>query len=74
MRDVEDAYLVLEGCVTVGWVGDDGKVVEAKLGPLDVVKTPAGRPHYFRNDDFSDATVFLVVGDSGKETVVYEAA
>ena len=39
-----------------------------------MVKTPAGRPHYFRNDDFSDATVFLVVGDSGKETVVYEAA
>ena len=74
VRDVEDAYLVLEGCVTVGWVGDDGKVVESKLGPLDVVKTPAGRPHYFRNDDFSDATVFLVVGDSGKETIVYEAA
>lgn len=74
VRDVEDAYLVLEGVVTVGWVGEDGQVVESQLGPRDVVKTPAGRPHYFRNDDMTDATLFLVVGDAGRETVTYEAA
>ncbi|UFN49694.1 cupin domain-containing protein [Roseomonas sp. OT10] len=74
VRPVEDAYLVTEGVVTVGWLGDDGEAVEAKLGPLDVVKTPAGRPHWFRNDDMADAQMFLVVGEPGKETVRFEKA
>ncbi|MFT8242934.1 cupin [Roseomonas sp. BN140053] len=73
-RPVEDAFLVIEGVVTVGWEGDDGEVVEAKLGPLDVVKTPAGRRHWFRNDDMSDAQMFMVVGEPGAETVQFEAA
>lgn len=73
VRDVEDAFLVLEGVVTVGWE-QDGELVETRVGPLDVVKTPAGRPHYFRNDDMSDAQMFMIVGAPGGETVVFERA
>lgn len=72
-RDVEDAFFVLEGALTVGWE-ENGKSVEVELGPRDLVKTPAGRPHWIRNDSAGPATVWHVIGTAEKDGVVYEAA
>lgn len=72
-RDVEDAYLVIEGVVTVGWEVN-GRVVEERLGPKDVIFNPAGRLHYFRNDGFTDAQFMMVVGTPQKENVAFKAA
>jgi len=73
VRDVEDAFLVLEGSLTVGWE-ENGKAVEVELGPRDLLKTPAGQPHWFRNNNAAAATVWYIVGDAKPETVVYEKA
>jgi len=73
VRDVEDAFLVLEGSLVVGWE-EDGEQVETELGPRDLVKTPAGRKHWFRNDGAGAATVWYVVGSAAPETVKFEAA
>ncbi|AKO99915.1 MAG: cupin domain-containing protein [Marinovum algicola] len=73
VRDVEDAFLVLEGSLTVGWE-DNGETVEVELGPRDLVKTPAGRKHWIRNDGAGAATVWHVIGSSKGDDVVYEAA
>jgi mannose-6-phosphate isomerase-like protein (cupin superfamily) len=72
-RDVEDAYFVLEGVVTVGWE-EEGRVVEERLGPKDLIFNPAGRRHYFRNDGFGDAQFMMVVGTAAREDVVFAAA
>jgi mannose-6-phosphate isomerase-like protein (cupin superfamily) len=58
---VEDAYFVLEGCVTVGWE-EAGHTVEQRLRPKDFVFNPAGRVHYFRNDGVADAEFTLLAG------------
>ena len=72
-RDVEDAFLVLEGSLIVGWE-EDGETVEIELGPRDLVKTPAGRKHWFRNNGAGHATVWYVVGSAEPETVKFEKA
>lgn len=72
-RSVEDAYLVLEGCITVGWE-QDGKVVEQRLGPRDLIFNPAGQLHCFKNDGFSDAQFMMVVGTPQPENVQFRAA
>lgn len=72
-RPVEDAYLVLEGCITVGWE-ENGRVVEQRLGPKDLVFNPAGQPHYFRNDGFTDAQFMMIVGTPEPEDVQFRAA
>jgi mannose-6-phosphate isomerase-like protein (cupin superfamily)/quercetin dioxygenase-like cupin family protein len=73
VRDVEDAYFVLEGSLVVGWE-ENGQRVEIELGPRDLVKTPAGRGHWFRNNSAAPATVWSVIGTAEHDTVVYEAA
>jgi mannose-6-phosphate isomerase-like protein (cupin superfamily) len=72
-RPVEDAYFVLEGCITVGWE-DSGQRVEERLGPKDVIFNPAGRVHHFRNDGVADAEFMLLVGASRAEDVRFQAA
>ena len=72
-RLVEDAYFVLEGCITVGWE-ESGHTVEERLGPKDVILTPAGRVHYFRNDGVADAEFMLLVGTARAEDVRFQAA
>lgn len=72
-RPVEDAFLVLEGSLTVGW-DENGETVEVELGPRDLVKTPAGRAHWVRNDGAGAATVWHVIGQSSDDGVVYRAA
>jgi len=73
VRPVEDALMVLEGALIVGWE-ENGEIVETELGPRDLVKTPAGRKHWFRNNSAAPATVWTVIGQSGDDGVKYEAA
>lgn len=72
-RDVEDAYYVLEGTVTVGWECD-GRIVEERLGQWDVVFNPAGRLHHFRNDGLQDAQFMMAVGTAKAEDVPFKSA
>lgn len=71
-RDVEDAFLVLEGALTVGWE-ENGRSVEMELGPRDLVLNPAGRRHWFRNAGYGPCTVWSVIGTEQPEDVVFTA-
>ena len=72
-RSVEEAYLVLEGCVTVGWDGPHG-TVEERLGPRDVILNLPGQLRHFRNDGVADAEFMLLVGTSQPEDVGFQPA
>lgn len=72
-RGVEEAYLVLEGCITVGWE-ENGKVVEQRLGPRDLVLNPAGQRHCFKNDGVGDAQFMMIVGTPEPENMPFRAA
>jgi len=72
-RPVEDAYFVMEGCVTVGWA-EAGHITEVGLGPKDAIFNPAGRVHYFRNDGAADVTFMMLVGTAEAEDVRFQAA
>ena len=73
VRDVEDAFFVLEGSLTVGWEDERGGTAEVELGPRDLVLNPAGRPHWFRNAGVGPAVVWTVIGTAGPETVRFQA-
>jgi mannose-6-phosphate isomerase-like protein (cupin superfamily) len=73
VRPVEDAFLVLEGSLIVGWE-ENGETVEVELGPRDLVRTPARRAHWVRNPSAGVATVWHVIGASEEDGVVYQAA
>ncbi len=73
VRDIEDALLVLEGSLTVGWE-QDGQRVEAELGPRDLVLNPAGRRHWFRNNSVGPCRAWVVIGTAEPETVRFEPA
>jgi mannose-6-phosphate isomerase-like protein (cupin superfamily) len=70
-RPVEDAFFVLEGCVTIGWE-QDGRAVEERLGPKDAIFNPAGQVHYFHNDGVADAEFMMLVGASEAEEVSFQ--
>ncbi len=72
-RAEEDALLVLEGGLTVGWE-DGGERVETELGPRDLVLNPAGRPHWFRNNSAGPCVVWSVIGTAEAERVRFERA
>lgn len=72
-RDVEDAFLVLEGDLVVGWE-ENGETVELELGPRDLVLNPAGRRHWFRNAGAGHCTVWTIVGTDQAETVEFVRA
>jgi hypothetical protein len=71
-RLVEDAYLVLEGCLTVGWGAGDA--AEERLGPKDAILNPAGQLRYFRNDGVADAEFMMLVGAPQPEDVQFQPA
>ncbi|MEO0361068.1 MAG: cupin [Pseudomonadota bacterium] len=73
-RGVEDAVMCLEGALEIGWVDADGTEAVVELGPRDLVRTPAGQAHFLRNPGAGAATAWVVVGQSGAETVTFEAA
>ena len=70
-RPVEDAYLVLEGCITVGWEEREG-AVEERLGPKDAIFNPAERIHWFRNDGVTDAEFMMLVGTAQAEDASFQ--
>jgi mannose-6-phosphate isomerase-like protein (cupin superfamily) len=70
-RPVEDAFFVLEGCITAGWE-ERGGAVEERLGPKDTIFNPAGRVHYFRNDGVADADFIMLVGTPKAEDVSFQ--
>jgi oxalate decarboxylase/phosphoglucose isomerase-like protein (cupin superfamily) len=72
-RDVEEAYFVLEGVITAGWE-DNGTKVEQRLGPRDLILTPPGQVHYWRNDGVTDAQFMMIVGTPKPEDVKFKAA
>jgi len=72
VREVEDAFLVIEGSLTVGWE-ENGQKVERELGPRDLVLNPAGRQHWFRNNAAGPCVVWSVIGEPKPETVIFEA-
>ena len=72
-RDVEEAYLVLEGCVTASWQ-EGGRTVEQQLGPRDLILNPPGQPRSFRNNGFTDAQFMMVVGTPERENVKFQPA
>ena len=72
-RDVEEAYFVLEGVITAGWE-ENGRVVEQRLGPRDLMLNPPGQIRYFRNEGVSDAQFMMIVGTPKPEDVKFKAA
>jgi mannose-6-phosphate isomerase-like protein (cupin superfamily) len=73
VRAVEDALMVLDGNLIVGWE-ENGERVELELGPRDLVLNPAGRRHWFRNAGIGPCTAWCVVGNAEPESVKFEAA
>lgn len=63
-HEVVEHFLILSGVLTVGWVWGDA-VIEARLGPGDMVLNAVGRPHGFRNDGVEPVLMQITVG-SGK--------
>jgi mannose-6-phosphate isomerase-like protein (cupin superfamily) len=69
-HEVVEHFLVLEGVLTVGWAWDDG-VIEARLGPKDMVLNQTGRPHGFRNDGVEPVLMSISVGSGTPKPPVY---
>lgn len=69
-HEVVEHFLVLEGVLTVGWAWDD-EVIEARLGPKDMVLNKAGRPHGFRNDGVEPVLMSISVGSGMPKPPVY---
>ncbi len=63
-HEVVEHFLILSGVLTVGWIWGD-EVIEARLGPGDMVLNAVGRPHGFRNDGVEPVLMQITVG-SGK--------
>jgi quercetin dioxygenase-like cupin family protein len=72
-RPVEEAYFVLEGCLTVGWQ-ENGTIVEQRLGARELILNPAGQPHYFKCDGPGDVQFMMIVGTPQPEDVRFRAA
>ena len=69
-HEVVEHFLVLEGVLTVGWAWGD-EVIEARLGPKDMVLNQAGRPHGFRNDGVERVLMSISVGSGMPKPPVY---
>jgi len=63
-------FLVLEGVLTVGWAWGD-EVIEARLGPKDMVLNQISRPHGFRNDGIEPVLMSISVGSGMPKPPVY---
>ncbi len=72
-RDVEEAYFVQTGVLTVFWQ-ENGEEVTQKLGPRDLLLTPAGRVHGFRNEGPEPVCFSWAVGEGAAEHVTISAA
>ena len=69
-HEIVEHFMVLQGVLTVGWVWGD-EVIEAKLGPKDLVLNTLGRPHGFRNDGIEPVLMQITVGSGTPLAPVY---
>jgi mannose-6-phosphate isomerase-like protein (cupin superfamily) len=69
-HEVVEHFLVLSGVLTVGWAWGD-EVMEARLGPKDMVLNQVGRPHGFRNDGVEPVLMSISVGSGMPKPPVY---
>ena len=69
-HEVVEHFLVLSGVLTVGWAWGD-EVIEARLGPKDMVLNQVGRPHGFRNDGVEPVLMSISVGSGMPKPPVY---
>src|SRR5262245_56090089 len=69
-HEVVEHFLVLQGVLTVGWAWGD-EVIEARLGPKDMVLNKASRPHGFRNDGVEPVPMSISVGTGMPKPPVY---
>jgi mannose-6-phosphate isomerase-like protein (cupin superfamily) len=69
-HEVAEHFLVLSGVLTVGWAWG-GEVIEARLGPNDMVLNQVGRPHGFRNDGIEPVLMSISVGSGMPRPPVY---
>jgi Glutathione S-transferase, C-terminal domain len=67
---VVEHFLVLKGVLTVGWAWSD-EVIEARLGPKDMVLNQVSRPHGFRNDGIEPVLMSISVGSGMPKPPVY---
>ncbi|MBV8133416.1 MAG: cupin domain-containing protein [Alphaproteobacteria bacterium] len=69
-HEVVEHFLVLSGVLTVGWAWGN-EVIEARLGPKDMVLNEVGRPHGFRNDGVEPVLMSISVGSGMPKPPVY---
>jgi mannose-6-phosphate isomerase-like protein (cupin superfamily) len=69
-HEVVEHFLVLSGVLTVGWAWGD-EVIEARLGPKDMVLNQVARPHGFRNDGIEPVLMSISVGSGMPKPPVY---
>jgi mannose-6-phosphate isomerase-like protein (cupin superfamily) len=69
-HEIVEHFLVLDGVLTVGWAWDE-EVIEARLGPRDMVLNQSGRPHGFRNDGVEPVLMSISVGSGAPRPPVY---
>ena len=72
-RDVEDAYFVMDGTLTVGRV-KDGVTVEERIGAHDLALNAAGTARYFRNEGAEAVSFMMVIGGTEPDAFTYQAA
>jgi mannose-6-phosphate isomerase-like protein (cupin superfamily) len=73
-HEVVEHFLVLDGVLTVGWVfgrKDGDEIIEARLGPGDMVLNQSARPHGFRNDGVGPVLMSISVGSGAPKPPVY---
>ena len=61
-HEVEEAFFVLEGELTVFFQDQDGTQASAKLKKYDAVSCPAGIPHGFHNETDKDVLMQTMIG------------
>ena len=61
-HEVEEAFFVLEGELTVFFDDENGNRASAKLGKYDAVSCPAGIPHGFINEGTEDVLMQTMIG------------
>src|SRR5271169_685673 len=69
-HEVVEHFLVLSGVLTVGWAWGD-EVIEARLGPKDMVLNQVARPHGFRNDGVEPVLMSISVGSGMPKPPIY---
>ncbi len=61
-HEVEEAFFVLEGELTVFFVDENGNRADSKLRKYDVVSCPAGIPHGFVNESSENVLMQTMIG------------